>query len=103
MRETSTRLLLVAAGIAFGVAISIVIQPSKTTAQSILDARIYQILGAGDAIAVVWRLNTVTGRLELCFASNYSSWAKGHQSLPGARDPDVPLWGRCDMMPAPSN
>ena len=118
MRETSTKLLLAAAGIIFGIAISLVMQPSKTTAQSVRDSGTFQILGvlgAGGAVAVIWRINTATGELELCHASNYSNWLATIRQLPEPSvgvtwvDPSSPpkpvgdLGGHCAAMPRPSN
>ncbi len=100
MRGTSTRLLLVAAGITIGIAISLVMQPSKTTAQGIHNIGNYQILGTPSANAVVWRINTVTGGLELCFAANYSALMATADIPRGAR---LVLDGRCSMMPPPAN
>lgn len=45
-----------------------------------------------DATAMVWRLNTRTGELELCHATNRGDWM--HEQ---AR-----LAGRCARMPSPS-
>ena len=115
MRETSTKLLLATAGIIFGIAISLVMQPSKTTAQSVRDSGTYQIVGASSANAVIWRINTATGELELCYASNYGNWVTQIQQLPKGPvgvtfvDPSQRpkpvgyLGGHCAAMPRPSN
>ncbi len=94
MFETRIQLLLLITGIAIGVVATLLFQPSQATAQGVPGRAMYQILPAPTANAVVWRVNTATGRLELCVASNYADWIKTRRQ---------DLAGRCAAMPAPSN
>lgn len=93
MFQTRTQLLLLITGIAIGVVVTLLFQPSRATAQGVRERAMYQISPASHA-ALVWRVNTVTGRLELCVASNATGWIKSGQ---------VDLAGRCAAMPAPLN
>jgi hypothetical protein len=89
--KMTAKVLLVFAGVVVGAA-GAFFYPGLTGAEAGRRAAVYQIQPAQGASAVVWRLNALTGHLELCYASNYKNWIE----IPGQD-----LVGRCSAMPTP--
>lgn len=66
---TKSNIVLMLAGIAVGAGIALVTKPESAVAQLSSQAGTWQLgVRNSEGLAVSWRLNTVTGAMEMCSA-----------------------------------